>query len=66
MDSVVIGKLGNQSPVIPVILPLVNKEVKELLDFLVDVLSLAICLRVVGRGGCDFNSECLAETPHEV
>ena len=66
MDSVVIGKLGNQNPVIPVILSLVNKEAKELLNFLVDALDLAVCLQVVGCGGCDFNSECLTETPHEV
>ena len=52
MDLVVIGKLGNQNPVIPVVLPLVNKEAKELLDFLVDALGLAICLRVADVTGC--------------
>ena len=66
MDSVIIGKLGNRNPVIPVMLSLVHKEVKELLNFLVDTLSLAVCLWVVGHGGCNFNSECLTETLHEV
>ena len=48
MDSVIIGKLGNQNPVIPVILPLVNKEAKELLDFLVDaVCSTKILIELV-------------------
>ena len=54
MDLVAIGKFGNQDPVIPVVLSLVHKEVKELLNFLVDALGLAVCLRVVGHGGCNF------------
>ena len=65
MDLVIIGKFGNQNPVVPVILSLVYKEAEELLDLLVDVFSLAVCLRVVGRGGCNFNSKYLTETLHE-
>ena len=59
MDSVIIGEFSNQNPVMPVILSLVHKEVDELLNLLVDTLSLAVCLRVVGCGGHDFNSEYL-------
>ena len=66
VDAVVIGRLGNLNPVIPVVLSLVHKEAKELLNFLVNVLGLAVCLRVVSCGCCDFNSEYLAETSHEV
>ena len=66
MDSVVLGKFGNQNPVIPVILSLVHKEVEELLNLLVDTLGLAVCLWVVGHGGSDFHSEYLTKTSHEV
>ena len=66
MDLVVIGEFGNQNPVVPVILSLVHKEAEELLDLLVDMVSLAIHLQVVGHGGYDFNSKYLAKTPHEV
>ena len=47
-------------------LSLVHKEAKELLNFLVDAHGLAVCLRVVSHGRCNFNSEYLAETLHEV
>ena len=66
MDSVIIGKFGNQNPVILVILSLVHKKVEELLDFLVDMFGLAIHLQVVGCGGHNFNPEYLAQTLHEV
>ena len=47
MDSVVVGKLSYRNPLVPAILSLVDEELEELFDLLVDMLSLAISLRVV-------------------
>ena len=66
MDLVVVGKFGYRKPVIPVILPLVYEEAQELLNFLVDMFSLAVRLWVVGRQGHDFNPKYLTESSHEV
>ncbi len=46
MDSVVVGKLGEWKPVASVSLSIIDKDPKVFLDFLVDVLCLAICLWV--------------------
>ena len=44
MDLVIVGKLGYSQPFVPVVLALVHKELKELFDFLIDLLSLTISL----------------------
>ena len=44
MYLVVVSELDYGQPVIPVILPLVHEELKELLNFLVDSLGLTIHL----------------------
>ncbi len=49
MDPVVVGKLSDRDPFVPVILSLINKELKELFNFLVDVFGLPVCLWVVGH-----------------
>ena len=66
MDPVVVGKLGNRDPFVAVILLLIDKESKELFNFLIDMFSLSICLRVVGHRHCDFDPKELTESLHEV
>ena len=44
--SVIVSELSYGQLIIPVNLPLVHKQLKELLYFLVDSFSLTICLRV--------------------
>ena len=57
MDMVVILKLCKREKVVPVVLPLINKEVEKLLQLLIDPFRLSISLRVVRGSGCQFNSE---------
>ena len=65
MDSVIVGELGYQDPLIPVILSLVDEELEELFDLLVDMLSLAISLWVIGCRCGNLDSEYLTESTHE-
>ena len=44
---IIILKLGQRQQVIPIVLPLINKEMKVLFQLLVDFLCLAIALWVV-------------------
>ena len=55
VDSVIVGKLSYGQPFIPVILTLVHEEPKELFDFLIDLLCLAISLGVVSSQGGHFD-----------
>jgi len=48
MDSVIVGELSYGQPFIPVVLMLVHEEPKELFDFLIDPLCLAIGLGMIG------------------
>ena len=48
VDMVVVGKLTDGGPLGPVILAMVDKGPKVLLNLLVDSLCLNICLRMVG------------------
>ena len=57
VDVIVILKLCTGEEIVPIVLPLVNKETKELLQFLVDPLHLSISLGVVCSSGCQLNSE---------
>src|SRR6266481_1157607 len=66
MDLVVVGKLSDRDPFVPVVLSLINEESKELFDFLVDMFGLPVCLWVVGGRCCDFDPKELTESPHEV
>ena len=52
MYPVIVGELGYGLPFIPVILMLVHKESEELLDLLVNPLSLTVHLQVISGGGC--------------
>ena len=52
MYLVIVSELGYGQPIIPVVLHLVHEELKELLNFLVESLSLTICLRVISHGSC--------------
>jgi hypothetical protein len=61
VDVVVILKLCEGKEVGPIILPLINEEPEILLEFLVHSFSLSVPLRVIGRGGCQFNSQELVE-----
>ena len=65
MNLVIVCKLSNRDPFVPVILLLINEESKELFDFLVDMFSLPICLWVVGCRHCDIDPKELAESLHE-
>ena len=56
MDMVVILELSHGKEIIPIILPFIHKEMKVLLQLLVDTFSLAICLGVIGSRGCDVNA----------
>ena len=49
---IVVLKFRVGEEVIPVVLPLVNEETKELFQFLVDPLHLSVTLGVVHGGGC--------------
>ena len=49
---IVVLKFRVGEEVVPVILPLVNEETKELFQFLVDPLHLSVTLGVVRGGGC--------------
>jgi len=51
MHLVIVGKLGYGQPFVPVVLMLVHKESEELLDFLINSLSLTVSLWVIGGGG---------------
>ena len=56
MDMVVILELSHGKEIIPIILPFIHEEAKVLLQFLVDMFSLAIHLGVIGSRGCDANA----------
>ncbi len=66
MYPIVVGKLSDGNPFVPVVLQLVDEESKELFDFLVDSFGLSTGLWVVGCRGCDFDPKELAESLHEV
>ena len=55
MWMVVILELSHGKEIIPIILSFIHKEVKVLLQFLVDSFSLTIHLGVIGSRGCDAN-----------
>ena len=50
MYLVIVSKLSYGQPVVPIILPLVHKELEELFNFLVDSFGLPICLGVISHG----------------
>ena len=66
MDSVIVGELGYRDPLIPVVLSLVDKEPEDLFDLLVDMLGLAVSLRVIGCRCGNLDSEYLTESAHEL
>ena len=66
MDPIVVSKLDNRDPVIPIVLPLVHKEVKELLNLLVNLFGLAVSLQVLSGGGGKFNPKDYTESTYEV
>ena len=65
MNSIIVGKFGNQDPFIPIILSLIDKELEELLNLLFDMFGLSVCLQVVSCGHSHFNTKDLAESTHE-
>ena len=54
---IVVLKLHIGEKIVPVILPLINKEMKELLQLLVNPLRLSVSLGVVCGSGCQLNSK---------
>ena len=52
VNMIVVLKFRIGEEVVPVVLPLVNEETKELFQFLVDPLRLSVTLGVVRGGGC--------------
>ena len=63
---IVILKLRTGEEIVPVVLPLVNKEMKELLQFLVDPLHLSVSLGVVCSSGRQLNSKKLVQLLREL
>ena len=53
----VILELCEREEIIPVVLPLINKETEELLQFLINPFHLSISLGVVRGSGCQLNSK---------
>ena len=66
MDLIIVGKLGYRQPFVPIVLALIYKESKELLNFLIDPLCLTIGLQVVSSGCCNPDFQQLAETVREI
>ena len=60
LDTIVVGELGQREPFRPIILSMVDKQAEELFNLLVYMLSLAICLRMIGSGRGEF---CAEELP---
>ena len=56
MDMIIVLKLCKQEKVVPVILLLVDKDTKVLVEFLVDTLGLTICLWVPCGHGHNFDA----------
>ena len=54
---IIILELREREEVIPVVLPLINKETEELLQFLINSFRLSISLGVVRSSSCQLNSE---------
>src|SRR5271156_4745380 len=57
MDGIVILEFRKGEQFVPVILPLVNKDSKVLLQFLMDSFRLSVTWRVISGGGRQFNSK---------
>ena len=57
MDVVVVLELCQGQQVSPVILPLVGEQSEILLQLLVNLFRLSVSLRMVGRSGCNLDSE---------
>ena len=55
VDLVIVGELSYGQPFVPVVLTLVHEELKELFDFLINLLCFAIGLGVVGGQGSHFD-----------
>ena len=58
---IIILELRKREEVIPVVLPLINKEMEELLQFLINSFCLSISLGVVHGSSCQLNSEKLVQ-----
>src|SRR6185503_7893199 len=65
LNSIVVGEFSQSQPFCPIILPVIHKEPKILLYFLVDSFSLTICLRMVGCRRTEFDAKNGAELLHE-
>lgn len=66
VDAIVVGKLGEREPVVPVILSLVDKESKEEFNLLVDAFGLTIGLRVECSGGTKSDTEKFPKLSGEI
>ena len=65
MDVVVILEFRQREEVCPVVLSLIDKYPKVLLQFLIDLLHLSVTLRVIGSGGRYLNPEYVVQLPSE-
>ena len=65
VDVVVVGKLSEWEKGMPVVLLLSDKDLQVLFQLLVNSFSLSFCLRVVGCGGCTFDSKQPVQFLHE-
>ena len=65
MNLVVVLEFREWQEPHPIILSLIGEKTEILFRFLIDPFCLSISLRVVGRGGCQLNSEQPVEFPGE-
>jgi len=64
MYPVIVGELGYGQPLVPVILTLVHKESEELLNLLVNPLSLTVHLWMISGGSCYLDPQKLTQGVH--
>src|SRR5579864_9209470 len=66
MNVIIVCKFRSREQLVPVILLVIGEKPDELLEFLIDTLSLAIGLWVVGSGGRRLDPYETPELPGEV
>ena len=63
---IVVLELCQQKQFIPVVLPLIDKEVEILFQLLVDLLHLSITLQMVGCSGSQLYAKEVVELSHQL
>jgi hypothetical protein len=66
VNVIVVGEFAEGEELVPVVLPFVHKEAKELFELLVNAFGLAVRLQVVCSGCREFDTEEAIEFAGEV